>query len=820
MEKYDVSGMHCAACSARVEKAVMAVKGVTACTVSLLTNSMTVEGTADDIAIINAVEKAGYTAEKAGGEKRAAGEENTEKDAEVARVRMRLILSSFFLLPLMYLSMGHTMLSLPVPSFLEGNPIAVALLQLLFSGIILVLSRSFFINGALGLIRRAPNMDTLVALGSGASFLYSTCLTFLMTRSSSPMALLHGLYFESAAMILVLITVGKMLEARAKGKTTDALRGLVRLAPRTAILWQNGVETEVPLEKIQKGDIFIVKSGAHIPADGEIIEGYATINEAALTGESMPAEKSAGAPVFTGTTCSTGYIRCRATATGEDTTLSQIIALVSSAAASKAPIAKMADRVSGVFVPIVLAVAFLSAFLWLLLGQSIGFALTRAISVLVISCPCALGLATPVAIMVGSGVGAKNGILFKTAASLEMAGRISIVALDKTGTITTGTPVVTDILPEEGITERELLTLCCSLEAKSEHPLSRAILKKAEEMALSPYAAEDFTVHAGGGLSARINGKPAFFGNLRFLEKQVGDVGLFAAQADRLAAEGKTPLFFVYDGAPFGIVAVQDAPKEDSKRAIAALRKMGIYTVMLTGDTEKTARAVAGAVGVDEVIADVMPHEKEAHLRALCHRGKTAMVGDGINDAPALCRADLGMAIGAGTDIAIDAADVVLMRSQLSDAVAAIRLGRGTLRNIRENLFWAFIYNTLGIPLAAGAFLPLWGIELSPMLGALFMSLSSFSVVSNALRLYSLSIYDVKTKKRKGKGQMEKVLKIEGMMCPHCEGRVQKALEALPGVEKAVCSHESGTARLTLSDVVSDAVLCETVRAEGYEVQL
>jgi len=822
MQKYTVTGMSCAACSARVEKAVQAVPGVTSCAVSLLTNSMGVEGTADAAAIIAAVEKAGYGANPAGSKKQDVQTEDALFDKETPKLRRRLFSSLIFLLILMYISMGHTMLSLPLPAFFKGNPIAIALLQLLLAAIIMMINQKFFVSGTLGLIRRTPNMDTLVALGSGASFIYSTVLLFAMTRAAHPTHLLHGLYFESAAMILVLITVGKMLEARAKGKTTDALKSLMQLTPQTALVLRDGKEAEIPAAEIQKGEIFIVKSGASVPCDGVITEGHGSINEAALTGESIPAEKEEGGAVSAGTICITGHLKCRATSIGEDTTLSQIIKMVADASATKAPIAKAADTVSGIFVPVVMGIAILTAAVWLFCGRDIGFALTKAISVLVISCPCALGLATPVAIMVANGVGAKNGILFKTAAALETAGRISIVALDKTGTITSGTPVVTDIVPTSGTPEATLLSTAYALEAKSEHPLARAIVQKAEENKIPLASTADFEVRPGGGISGIVHEKAAFGGNLRFISEKTEIPFEILQTAAAFAEEGKTPLFFALDGSLLGIIAVRDAIKPDSREAISALRNMGIYTVMLTGDNEKTAKAIGESVGVDEVLAGVMPAEKEAKIRALCGRGKTAMVGDGINDAPALTRADLGIAIGAGTDIAIDAADAVLTRSRLSDAVAAIRLGRGALKNIHENLFWAFIYNLIGIPLAAGVFLPLFGLELSPMFGAAAMSLSSFCVVTNALRLNFLKINsaarDKKIKKKKEKKQMKKILKIEGMMCPHCEGRVKAVLEALDGVETAACSHENGTASLTLSKEVPDAVLKKTVEDAGYKV--
>lgn len=818
MEKYAITGMTCAACSARVEKAVRSVPGVESCTVSLLTNSMGVSGTAEPRAIIAAVEKAGYSTRLAG-EKTAIKEESSHKEERDA-LCFRLCASLLVLLMLMYVSMGHTMLHLPLPPFFTGNPISVGLLQMLLSAAILLLNRHFFTNGVKGLLRMAPNMDTLVSLGSGASFFYSVCLLFAMTRSENPGAILHGLYFESAAMILVLITLGKLLESRAKGKTTSALRGLLELTPKTALVLRNGQETEIPASEVRENDIFIIKGGAAIPADGIALEGHGSINEASLTGESIPAEKEPNNRVHAGTVCLSGFLRCRATNVGADTALARIIQMVSDASATKAPIAKAADRISGIFVPVVLLIAILTAGLWLLLGQSVGFALTKAISVLVISCPCALGLATPVAIMVGSGLGAKNGILFKTAVSLETAGRIRTVALDKTGTITEGKPVVTDILPGEGVTATTLLSLAYSVEVKSEHPLAVAIVERAKQEDTPLLSTEDFAA-SPGGVTATASDQRLYGGNLRFIREKINLSPAVEQLAASLAEDGKTPIFFANEEAFLGIIAVRDAIKADSLEAVSALKKMGIHTVMLTGDNEKTARAIGREVGIDEVIAGVMPAEKEAKIRALSLKSKTAMVGDGINDAPALTRADLGIAIGAGTDIAMDAADVVLTKSRLSDAVAAIRLGRGTLRNIHQNLFWAFLYNTLGIPLAAGAFLPLWGIEFSPMVGALAMSLSSVCVVSNALRLNTLRLYSSANDrkiKRKEKEKMEKILYVEGMMCPHCEGRVKQILEAIDGVTQARCSHESGTATLTLSAPVSDEVLRQAVEKEGYTV--
>ncbi len=822
MQTFKVTGMSCAACSARVEKAVSAVPGVTSCAVSLLTNSMGVEGTADAAQIVDAVEKAGYGAALQGAQKTEVPSDDPFADKETPLLKRRFFTALFFLLLLMYVSMGHNMLSLPLPPFFSGNPLAIGLLQFILSAMILLINQKFFINGIKGVLHRAPNMDTLVALGSGASFIYSTCLLFVMTRAENPVHLLHGLYFESAAMILVLITLGKMLEAKAKGKTTSALRGLMQLTPQTALLLRDGAETEVPAADILQNDIFIVKSGASIPADGEVLEGIASIDESALTGESIPADKEPGLSVSAGTVCKTGYLKCRATGVGAETTLARIIQMVTDAASSKAPIAKAADKVSGIFVPVVISISLLTAAIWLLCGYAFSFALTKAISVLVISCPCALGLATPVAIMVASGVGAKNGILFKTAAALEMAGRIEIVALDKTGTITSGSPAVTDILPYGNTETSTLLTYAYAQEAKSEHPLAKAIVTAAEDAGIPLPDATDFTVFPGGGVSARLDGEMLSGGSLRFIAERISVPEEAQKQAVSLSEAGKTPLFFTKGNAFLGIIAVQDTIKSDSRDAIAALQNMGIRTVMLTGDNDKTANAIGQAVGVDEVFAGVTPLEKEEKICLLSTQGKVAMVGDGINDAPALSRADLGIAIGAGTDIAMDSADTVLAKSRLSDAVAAIRLGRGTLRNIHENLFWAFIYNTIGIPLAAGAFLPVLGLELSPMFGAAAMSLSSFCVVSNALRLHFLQIHsgvgDKKIKQKKEKKQMEKTMKIEGMMCPHCENRVKQTLEGIDGVEAAVCSHEKGTAVLTLSKDVADSVLKEAVEAQGYTV--
>lgn len=818
MQNYKVSGMSCAACSARVEKAVSALDGVTECSVNLLTGSMQVEGAVLPETVIAAVEKAGYGAVPSDSAKKEAQAHKKENDEESA-LRLRLFSSLALLAALMYVAMGHNMLALPLPAFFTGNPVAIGILQLLLSAFLLVLNQKFFISGIKGLIRRAPNMDTLVALGSGASFIYSIYLLFAMTKSDAPHSLLHGLYFESAAMIVVLITVGKLLEARAKGKTTDALRSLIALSPKTALIEKDGTIQEIPAEKVLEGDIFILKSGAFVPCDGVVLEGHGAVDEAALTGESLPVEKEADAAVSAGTVLQTGYLRCRATGVGEKTALARIIRMVSEASATKAPIARMADKISGIFVPVVIGISLVTLILWLAFGKDIGFSLTKAIAVLVISCPCALGLATPVAIMVGSGQGARHSVLFKTASALEMAGRIRIVALDKTGTITAGFPHITGIYPQDGA-EDALLSFAYSLEEKSEHPLARAIVEKAEALGLSAQHTEHFTVHPGGGVSATIDGAPAFGGNARFIEKNGIDPSPLSEIAAKLAAEGKTPLFFAKDKALLGIIAAEDTIKPDSKDAIRRMRKEGLYTVMLTGDNEKTARAVGRAVGVDEVISGLMPGEKEAAIRTLSERGRVAMIGDGINDAPALSRADLGIAIGAGTDVAIDAADAVLSRSSLSDAAYALRLGRKTLKNIKENLFWSFLYNTIGIPLAAGVFYPIWGWEMHPMFGAAAMSLSSFCVVSNALRLYFVKpdTHENKNHNIKEKTTMEKTMHIEGMMCPHCEGRVREVLEALDGVEKAVTSHEQGTAILSLSKDVPDSLLKETVENAGYRV--
>ena len=835
MEQYTVTGMSCAACSARVEKAVSKVPGVTACSVSLLTNSMGVEGTASQADIIKAVVDAGYGASVKGEETAAASasyqaEEEALADHETPVLKKRLLASLGFLMILMYFSMGHMMWGWPVPAFFENNHVAMGLLQLLLAAIVMVINQKFFISGFRGLLHKAPNMDTLVALGSGASFVWSTYALFALSDAQlrgdmdGIMTYMHEFYFESAAMILTLITVGKMLEARSKGKTTDALKGLMKLAPKTAVVLRDGKETTVPIAQVRKGDVFVVRPGENIPVDGVVLEGSSAVNESALTGESIPVDKETGDLVSAATVNQSGFLRCEATRVGEDTTLSQIIKMVSDAAATKAPIAKIADRVSGVFVPVVITIAVLTTFGWLLLGETLGFALARGISVLVISCPCALGLATPVAIMVGNGMGAKNGILFKTAVSLEETGRVEIVALDKTGTITKGEPVVTDLLPAEGATEMELLSMAGSLEKKSEHPLAKAVLKKAEEEPVTIGEVSEFTALPGNGLSGRLNGEELLGGNLTFISSRVTVPETITKEAQTLAGEGKTPLFFAKGGRLAGIIAVADTIKEDSPKAVKELQNMGIHVVMLTGDNERTAKAVGAQAGVDEVIAGVLPDGKESVIRSLKSKGKVAMVGDGINDAPALTRADIGIAIGAGTDVAIDAADVVLMKSRLSDVPAAIRLSRATLRNIHENLFWAFFYNIIGIPLAMGVWIPLFGWQLNPMFGAAAMSLSSFCVVSNALRLNFFDMYrsdrdkKIKEKKKKETKTMEKTLKVEGMMCEHCEARVKKALEAVPGVESAVASHKDGTAVVTLSQDVPYETLKKAVEDQDYKV--
>ena len=852
MEQFNVTGMSCAACSARVEKAVKKVPGVTSCSVSLLTNSMGVEGTASDAAIIRAVQDAGYGAspKKAGTASAAPGtgaDLDALTDHETPKLKRRLIASLGFLLVLMYFSMGHMMWGWPLPHWFDGNHIAMGLVQLLLAGIVMVINQKFFISGFKGLLHGAPNMDTLVAMGSMASFVWSTYALFAMTRAQVDgnnelvMHYMMEFYFESAAMILTLITVGKMLEARSKGKTTDALKSLMKLAPKTANLLRDGTEVTVPIEQVQKGDIFVVRPGENVPVDGIVLEGSSAVNESALTGESIPVDKAEGDKVSAATTNQSGFLRCQATRVGEDTTLSQIIKMVSDAAATKAPIAKIADTVSGFFVPAVISIAVITTIVWLLLGRELGYALARGISVLVISCPCALGLATPVAIMVGNGLGAKNGILFKTAASLEAAGRTQIVALDKTGTITSGEPKVTDILPAEGVSETELLTLAAALERKSEHPLAKAVLACTDEQKLTAPEVSDFTALPGNGLAAKMDGVEIFGGSASFIGTKVTVPAPLQEKAAALSAQGKTPLFFGGAGRLLGIIAVADTLKEDSPRAIRELQAMGIRVVMLTGDNQRTADAIGRQAGVDEVIAGVLPDGKEAVIRQLQAYGKVTMVGDGINDAPALTRADTGIAIGAGTDVAIDAADVVLMNSHLSDVPAAIRLSRAALRNIHENLFWAFIYNIIGIPLAAGVFIPL-GLTLNPMFGAAAMSLSSFCVVSNALRLNLFDVHSTKHDRApknaaslpaaltqpavdenkessiKEDTAMKKTLKVEGMMCGHCEARVKKALEALPEVTEAVVSHETGTAIVTLNADVSDDVLKKAVEDQDYPV--
>ena len=886
MKQYTVTGMSCAACSSRVEKAVSKVPGVTACSVSLLTNSMGVEGDVPPETVIHAVEDAGYGAslkgQGAAAQAQSASEaEDALKDRETPVLKHRLIASLGFLAVLMYMSMGHMMWGWPLPHFMDGNHVAMGLLQLLLAGIIMVINQKFFISGFKGLLHRAPNMDTLVALGSGASFIYSTYALFAMTdaqlkgNDTAVMSYMHEFYFESAAMILALITVGKMLEARSKGKTTDALKGLMKLAPKTAVIIRDGVETKVPIEEVKKGDVFVVRPGENIPVDGVVLEGASAVNEAALTGESIPVDKAQGDPVSAATVNQSGYLRCEATRVGEDTSLSQIIRMVSDAAATKAPIAKIADRVSGVFVPAVITIAVVTTIVWLLAGQTFGFALARGISVLVISCPCALGLATPVAIMVGNGMGAKNGILFKTAVSLEETGKMDIVALDKTGTITSGEPRVTDVIPSGGVTEKELVGLALSLEKKSEHPLAKAVLLYAKEQQMDAPEAADFQALPGNGLSGTLDGASLAGGSFSYISGHTTVSAQEQASFERLASEGKTPLCFMKNGRLAGMIAVADVIKEDSPQAVKELQNMGIRVVMLTGDNERTARAIGAQAGVDEVIAGVLPDGKESVIRSLKEQGKVAMVGDGINDAPALTRADIGIAIGAGTDIAIDAADVVLMKSRLSDVPAAIRLSRVTLRNIHENLFWAFFYNVVGIPLAAGLWYPIFGWKLNPMFGAAAMSLSSFCVVTNALRLNLFKMHDAskdhpmrkRAEKAANKGgekaenagavrmgaedtrsigqtangnetvskemqksenqknhinmegiTMTKTMNIEGMMCGHCEARVKKALEALAGVESAEVSHEKGTAVVSMSADVADDTLKEAVEAQDYKV--
>ena len=886
MKQYTVTGMSCAACSSRVEKAVSKVPGVTACSVSLLTNSMGVEGDVPPETVIHAVEDAGYGASLKGqgtaAQAQSASEaEDALKDRETPVLKHRLIASMGFLAVLMYMSMGHMMWGWPLPHFMDGNHVAMGLLQLLLAGIIMVINQKFFISGFKGLLHRAPNMDTLVALGSGASFIYSTYALFAMTdaqlkgNDTAVMSYMHEFYFESAAMILALITVGKMLEARSKGKTTDALKGLMKLAPKTAVIIRDGVETKVLIEEVKKGDVFVVRPGENIPVDGVVLEGTSAVNEAALTGESIPVDKAQGDPVSAATVNQSGYLRCEATRVGEDTSLSQIIRMVSDAAATKAPIAKIADRVSGVFVPAVITIAVVTTIVWLLAGQTFGFALARGISVLVISCPCALGLATPVAIMVGNGMGAKNGILFKTAVSLEETGKMDIVALDKTGTITSGEPRVTDVIPSGGVTEKELVSLALSLEKKSEHPLAKAVLLYAKEQQVDAPEAADFQALPGNGLSGTLDGASLAGGSFSYISGHTTVSAQEQASFERLASEGKTPLCFMKNGRLAGMIAVADVIKEDSPQAVKELQNMGIRVVMLTGDNERTARAIGAQAGVDEVIAGVLPDGKESVIRSLKEQGKVAMVGDGINDAPALTRADIGIAIGAGTDIAIDAADVVLMKSRLSDVPAAIRLSCATLRNIHENLFWAFFYNVVGIPLAAGLWYPIFGWKLNPMFGAAAMSLSSFCVVTNALRLNLFKMHDAskdhpmrkRAEKAANKGgdkaenagavrtgaedtrsigqtanenetvskemqksenqknhinmegiTMTKTMNIEGMMCGHCEARVKKALEALAGVESAEVSHEKGTAVVSMSADVADDTLKEAVEAQDYKV--
>ena len=832
MEQYTVTGMSCAACSARVEKAVSAVPGVTSCSVSLLTNSMGVEGTASAEAVVSAVQAAGYGASLKGAScaPTAAAQEDALADRETPALKRRLIASLGFLIALMYVSMGHMMWGWPLPACLADNHVAMGLLQMLLTIAVMVINQKFFINGFRSLLHGAPNMDTLVALGAAASFGYSTYALFAMTGAqvrgdaAVVMQYMHEFYFESAAMILALITVGKMLEARSKGKTTDALRSLMKLAPQTATLVRGGQELAVPIAQVRRGDVFVVRPES-IPVDGVVLEGESAVNESALTGESIPVDKAVGDSVSAATTNQSGFLRCEATRVGEDTTLSQIIKMVSDAAATKAPIAKVADRVSGVFVPTVIALAILTTAVWLLCGQSIGFALARGISVLVISCPCALGLATPVAIMVGNGLGAKNGILFKTAVSLEETGKTEIVALDKTGTITQGEPRVTDVLPAEGMTQGALLSLAAALEQRSEHPLARAVMMRAEEGGLTAAPVGDFRALPGNGLTATLSGETLLGGSLSFVSSQVDVPRSIRQKAEALAEEGKTPLLFAQAGRLAGVIAVADVIKADSPAAIAALRNMGIRVVMLTGDNEKTARAIGRLAGVDEVIAGVLPEGKESVIRRLQAQGKVAMVGDGINDAPALTRADIGIAIGAGTDVAIDAADVVLMKSRLSDVPAAIRLSRATLRNIHENLFWAFFYNVIGIPLAAGVWIPLFGWTLNPMFGAAAMSLSSFCVVSNALRLNLFKLHDAgkdkkinRHSKHKEETTMVKTMKIEGMMCGHCEAAVKKALEAIDGVVSAEVSHTDGAAVVTLSKPVENAALRKAVEDKDYTV--
>ncbi|WP_303872151.1 heavy metal translocating P-type ATPase [Eubacterium ramulus] len=851
MDKFSVTGMSCAACSAHVEKAVAKVPGVTSVTVSLLTNSMNVEGTAAPSDIIQAVIQAGYGASLQGGEQNTSApafDEEALKDHETPKLRKRLIASVVILIPLMYVSMGHMMWNWPLPSFMAGNHVAMGLYQMLLTILVMIINQKFFISGFTSLLHKSPNMDTLVALGSGASFAYSTYALFAMTGAQMRMDMdavmqyMDEFYFESAAMILTLITVGKMLEAYSKGKTTNALKSLMQLAPKKATILRDGEEVSVPVEQVQIGDIFVVRPGESVPVDGVIIEGNSALNESALTGESIPVDKAEGDSVSAATLNQSGFLKCRATRVGNDTTLSQIIQMVSDAAATKAPIAKVADKVSGVFVPAVISIAIVTIIVWLLVGQDFGFALARGISVLVISCPCALGLATPVAIMVGNGVGAKNGVLFKTAVSLEETGKVDIVALDKTGTITQGEPKVTDMIPGEGITKDTLMQTALALELKSEHPLAKAIVAYGEEQQITVSAADDFQAMPGNGLSGIVSGARVFGGNLKFISGKTTVSEQMQRQAEELAKQGKTPLFFATEEKLFGIIAVADVIKEDSPQAISQFQNMGIEVVMLTGDNERTAEAIGAQAGVDQVIAGVLPDGKERVIRELQQRGKVAMVGDGINDAPALTRADMGIAIGAGADVALDAADVVLVKSSLSDVPAAIRLSRAVLRNIHENLFWAFIYNVIGIPIAAGVWYHWFGLKLNPMFGAAAMSLSSFCVVTNALRLNFVKVYSTKRDKKKNhkknqnqqdvqivvdtdvmaekqeENDMEKVIEIKGMMCGHCEAHVKKALEALEGVASAETSHEKGTAVVQLSGSVDDAALKKAVEEEGYEV--
>ncbi len=832
MKQYDITGMSCAACSARVEKTVSELSGVESCSVNLLTNSMSVDGTATEQEIIAAVEHAGYGASIKGAAAAAApsASEDALKDRETPALKHRLVSSLGFLIVLMYFSMGH-MWGLPLPHALEHNPVALGLIQLLLTGMIMVINQKFFVSGFKGLIHRAPNMDTLVALGSTAAFVYSTAALFYMShlqaagQMEAAHALVHEFYFESAAMILALITVGKMLEARSKGKTTDALKSLMKLAPKTATVLRNGQEAEIPIEQVRKGDLFVVRPGENIPVDGFIIEGEAAVDESALTGESIPVDKAVGDGVSAATTNQSGFLKCEATRVGQDTTLSQIIQMVSDAAATKAPIAKIADKVSGIFVPAVITISIITIAIWLLLGESIGFALARGISVLVISCPCALGLATPVSIMVGNGKGAKNGVLFKTAVSLEETGKIETVVLDKTGTITQGEPAVTDMIPADGFSETQLLSVAYALEQNSEHPLAKAVLTKAQQKELTPPMVEQFRILPGNGLTAVLDGKVLLGGSLSYISSEVSVSRQMEETAIALAENGKTPLLFARDGQLCGIIGVADVIRQDSPEAIRQLQHMGIRVVMLTGDNPRTANAIGRQAGVDEVIAGVLPDGKEATIRKLQERGKVAMVGDGINDAPALTRADIGIAIGAGADVAVDAADIVLMKSRLSDVPAAIRLSRATLRTIHQNLFWAFFYNAIGIPLAAGLFIPVLGWQLNPMFGAAAMSLSSFCVVSNALRLNLFDLYDPKRDRaihHKSHKQEEKIMTktmhIQGMMCPHCEGRVKTTLEAMEQVESAVVSHADGTAVVTLKAELSNDVLKEAVEKQGYPV--